>query len=290
MNELTNLVVESLLPEPLRLDILLLLGEISPVEKLRVKKAVELEKFGLLKLILLRYGKRLKELKNSQGLEEEGLGEESRVNNQQEVLQENIEIITLESLAKFPTPKIVTELQLTPSKHVTLDSDFSWKQLIASIEQARPNTIAVESLLKDPEYLGQSIEQLPTLTTEIPELLSIYDISDYRQIEKLDTQDVTFFLDENPEQKLFLLRDKLLKILGKKITIGQRRAVFLLFLHSPLFYKYSFTGLAALNVQSDLPRKIMLNVLHQNDDRFLNLAEFEWTAKLVKTLREVCII
>lgn len=290
MNELTNLVIESLLPEPLKSDILLLLAEMSPVEKLRVKKAIELEKFGLLKLIPLKYAKRLKELKNSQGLEEEGSGEELSVNNQPEVLQENTELLTLESPAKLPAPKIVTELQLTPSKHATLDSDFSWKQLIASIEQARPNTISVESLLKDPEYLGQGIEQLPTLTTEIPELISIDTLSDYRQIEKLDTQDVTFFLDENPEQKLFLLRDKLLKILGKKTTISQRRAVFLLFLHSPLFYKYSFTGLAALNVQSDLPRKIMLNVLHQNDDRFLNLAEFEWTAKLVKTLREVCII
>lgn len=253
MNDLIELISTSKIDPQLQEDLVLLLPSLSTIEQLKIKKALELQSIALLKLIPIKHFRLLQELKNPVAIVEE----------------------------EKPF-KIVEHI-----KYVY--DDFSWAKLIEQIEQKRPNSVAVQSLLKSASFLGESVVELTFSQEAIPYLDTLENLNDLRQLSQLDALHVSFLLDENPDQKILLMGDKI-QVLMKKMSVSQKRGAFLLFLRSPLFYKYIFTGLSALNIQTDVPRKTLLNVMHQNDDRFLNHSQFEWCAKLVRTFRTLCVV
>lgn len=260
MNDYTHVLDTMNLDPRLKEDLILLAPHLSAVEQFKIRKAVELQSYSLLKLVPIKYFSLLKELRSPE----------------KEVVSDN-----------QVQPEETAQPVQTHIKYVY--DDFSWSKLIEQIEQQRPNSVAVESVLKSLEFLGEPIVDIPTTQDAVPYLDSLENLSHVRQLSQLDALHVTFLLDENPDQKLILMTDHFQELTAKFST-SQKRGVFLLFLRSPLFYKYTFTGLSALNIQTEVPRKTLLNVMHQNDDRFLNHSQFEWCAKLVRTLRTLCIV
>jgi hypothetical protein len=286
MNQLQQLILSSKLADQVKDDLVLLVTELNQVEQLRIKKAVELQAFGLLKLLPIKYKSKIESLRASQGVEVHSENSE----------EHGIDLSVVEVVKSSESPDIVDEHSEpeyadTKTQHAQFTFDeFNWSKLVSQIEQLRPNDIAVNSILKQANYLGRPISHIPVNSKAIPTLKSIESIKDPRQLGQLDSVHVSFLLDENPDQKLLLFKEKLLEVIGSKKTISEIRGYFMFFLKSPLFFKYTFTGLTALNLKTDVPRKTLLNILHQNDERFLNLSQFEWCAKLVRAVRSVATI
>lgn len=253
MNDLKELIIASAIDPRLQEDLTVLLPHLSAIERLKVQKALEIQSPSLLKLIPIKHFRLLQDLKQA-----------------------------------VSAPEKTDQVKIVEHTKYIYD-DFSWTKLIEQIEQKRPNSVAVQSILKSMSFLGEPVVELAPTQDVIPYLDSIENLIDLRQLSQFDALHVSFLLDENPDQKILLMSDKLQGLM-KKMSVPQKRGIFLLFLRSPLFYKYIFTGLSALNIQTDVPRKTLLNVMHQNDDRFLNHSQFEWCAKLVRTLRTLCVI
>jgi hypothetical protein len=271
MNPLQQTLSQSTLKESVRDDLILLVPELSQIEQLRVKKALELNAYQLLTLLPIKYKSKIQDLKAAL------LDSAKKLEETQQAIVSEVDTPAPESLHSV--------------KHTSFSFDeFSWSKLVEQIEQQRPNDISVSSLLKSSSYLGGNVSRINNDISAVPYLEAIDTVTDVRQIAQLDALHVSFLIDENPDQKLLLFKEKISQALGAATPLTEKRAYFLLFLRSPLFFKYTFTGLTALNLKTDLPRKTLLNVLHQNDERFLNLSQFEWTAKLVRIIRSVVII
>jgi hypothetical protein len=156
------------------------------------------------------------------------------------------------------------------------------------INPPKPKKVLSSTVINNTTYLGAN-PPTPVQSQQI-NLSNIEQFSDLSQLNSLVPNLVIFEINENGEQKILQFFQKLDDLFLNAHDINQKRSYFMNYLQSPLYLAYMDTGLTALRHPEITPSSIILNRLQQIDTKYLNMRQFQTTARITGHIRSLVSI
>ena len=187
------------------------------------------------------------------------------------------------------TPEVIVKFRKTRQEFVESEkaaSEAAVKEASAKkgfFAGNKPKEILAHSILANPGILGTPTPRPPQVPPQ--PLKSLESVVNLNQLNSLTPAHVNFAAGQNAGQTIRGFLDTLTREFDKIPDPFQKRNYFALFLSSPLFRAYLNTGLTALKHDEIKPRNTVLNTMQRIDPRFLNRAQFEYTAEISSGLR-----
>lgn len=194
------------------------------------------------------------------------------------------------ALIKGYAPEVLQSLELMRAKffqkEVPKKPDILSK--ISNVFRgSRPNIVVAHSILTNPNILGAT-PPMAMRGEKVKPLNSLSEFNHPAQLSYLNSSHVTFGLNTNTEQIIQNFLENLNNIFSRLDNINLRRAYFMNFVESPLFVSYINTALTALRHPELQPPKIILNLLYQINQQYLNNKQFQFAAVISNHLRNLC--
>jgi hypothetical protein len=108
------------------------------------------------------------------------------------------------------------------------------------------------------------------------------------QLSMLSTNHINFGLNTNTEQIIQNFLASLTDVFSRIDNVNLRRSYFMNFIESSLFVSYINTTLTAFRHPELQPPKIILNLLYQINQQYLNNKQFQVAAVISNHLRNLC--
>jgi hypothetical protein len=195
-----------------------------------------------------------------------------------------------QSLGAGMAPPVLQQLQIMRARFYQEEAPKKpdpITQVLNNILPPKPKRILSQSILTQPALLGAPAPQA-IRDDSIGQLKTLNDYYHPAQLNQLRSQHITFGINDNADQIMHSFLTKLTQTLEKTDNINVRRGYFMSFLQSSLFSSYLNTGLTALRHPELEPPKIILNLLYQINNNYLNNKQFQHAAKVCGHLRSLC--
>jgi hypothetical protein len=187
-------------------------------------------------------------------------------------------------------PAILQSLELTRAKFFQKETPKK-PDIITKISNVfsgkKENQVIAHSILSQPSILGGQAPQ-SIRGESIKPLEKLDEFYHPGQLSMLNNNHVNFGLNANTEQIIQNFLANLTEIFSRIDNVNLRRSYFMNFVESPLFVSYINTTLTAFRHPELQPPKIILNLLYQINQQYLNNKQFQFAAVISNHLRNLC--
>lgn len=187
-------------------------------------------------------------------------------------------------------PGILQSLEITKAKFFQKETPKK-PDLLTKISNVfsgkKENEILSYSILTQPGILGSQPPQA-IRGENIRPLQRLEEFYHPGQLSMLNGGHINFGLNSNTEQIIQNFLANLTDVFSRIDNVNLRRSYFMNFIESPLFVSYINTTLTAFRHPELQPPKIILNLLYQINQQYLNNKQFQVAAVISNHLRNLC--
>ena len=200
-----------------------------------------------------------------------------------------------QSLASGLIPEVLNKLRQTKQTFVEEErrqNPQQPKNIFNSIKTKffpqKPRKILHQSILANPNFIAGPIP-VP-IASSGPPLNNLEEIRALEQLIQLNNSHLNYNLNYNFDQIVNNFLNRTAKMFSQVRDINTRRNYLMSYLQSVLFKNYINTGLTALRHPELKPRAVVLNLLFQINNNYLNSRQFKYTAIINNHIQAQCNI
>jgi|688.fasta_scaffold299562_1 hypothetical protein len=194
------------------------------------------------------------------------------------------------ALVAGQAPRILQSLEMTRAKFFQKEAPKK-PDILTKISNVfsgkKENEILAHSILTQPNILGGQPPQA-IRGENIRPLQRLEEFYHPGQLSMLSTNHINFGLNTNTEQIIQNFLASLTDVFSRIDNVNLRRSYFMNFIESSLFVSYINTTLTAFRHPELQPPKIILNLLYQINQQYLNNKQFQVAAVISNHLRNLC--
>jgi hypothetical protein len=193
------------------------------------------------------------------------------------------------ALLSGQAPEILQSLQIMRAKFFAKETPKKpdlIEQISNKISGNKAPSVVAHSVLTQAAVLGSNAPQ-PVRGEQVKPLNNIQEFYHPGQLSMLNSNHITFGLNINNEQVMQSFLSKLTSVFESIENVNIKRSYFMNWVESPLFTSYINTTLTALRHPELQPAKIILNLLYQINNQYLNNKQFQFAAVISNHVRNL---